>query len=506
MRAKILSLDALEKELAKLRAAGRRIVLCHGVFDLLHPGHILHFKAARERGDVLVVTVTPDCYINKGPGRPTFPQRWRLESIAALEVVDFVALNEWPTAVETIQKLRPSVYAKGSEYANPSDDLTGKIVDERRAVEAYGGEVVFTSEVTFSSSNLINRHFTRFSPQTEQYLAEFRSRHPAKGVLDVFGRFSDLDVLVVGEAILDQYCYCHPLGKVPKETIIAARSISDENFAGGSLAIANHLAGFCRSVTLVTTLGVDTRWDDFIRSKLRPNVKLRAVRRPDVMMITKRRYVEATFLVKLFEIQAVPDAPLTPAAEADVLEILDEELPRHPFVLVADYGHGLLTERLRAAVCASNRFVAVNTQTNSANYGFNTATKYGRSDYICLHEGELKLSLRVQYGEIPELGRRLRDLTRARVLTVTRGPFGSLTILEDGSIIETPAFASRTVDRVGAGDAYFAITALCVYGKEPPDVVGFIGNCVGSLAVEIVCNREPIDPIALKKFIMATLA
>lgn len=108
-REKIHPLDSLAEKLASLRKKGQKIVLCHGVFDLLHPGHILYFQAARKNGDVLVVTVTQDQYVNKGPGRPVFSQRLRMESIAALECVDYVALNQWPTAVETILKLRPNV-------------------------------------------------------------------------------------------------------------------------------------------------------------------------------------------------------------------------------------------------------------------------------------------------------------------------------------------------------------------------------------------------------------
>ena len=81
---KICSIDELESRLQAIRAAGRKIVLCHGVFDVMHPGHILHFKEARTFGDFLVVTVTPDRFVRKGPGRPVFNERLRMETLAAL--------------------------------------------------------------------------------------------------------------------------------------------------------------------------------------------------------------------------------------------------------------------------------------------------------------------------------------------------------------------------------------------------------------------------------------
>ena len=265
---KILTLQQLDRQLGAARADGKRVVLCHGVFDLMHPGHVLHFKAAKSHGDLLVVTITPDRFVNKGPGRPVFNQRLRAETIAALECVDHVAINEWPTATETITLLRPHVYAKGRDYADASRDLTGKIVEEEAALRAVGGRIVFTDEESFSSSHLLNRFFSALPPATEAYLREFRSRHSAQQVSDALDGLSNLRVLVVGEAILDEYCYCIPLGKAPKDTIIATRYVGEERFAGGSLAVANHVGAFCGAVTLVTTLGGDTNEREFINLKL----------------------------------------------------------------------------------------------------------------------------------------------------------------------------------------------------------------------------------------------
>ncbi|HEX4048165.1 MAG TPA: adenylyltransferase/cytidyltransferase family protein, partial [Elusimicrobiota bacterium] len=135
---KIKTLKDLAAVLAKARKAGKKVALCHGVFDLMHPGHVVHFREARGLADLLVVTLTPDRLVNKGPGRPLFTERLRLETLAALESVDYVALNEWPTAVETIGLLKPDFYVKGADYADRKADLTGKISDEEAAARAAG--------------------------------------------------------------------------------------------------------------------------------------------------------------------------------------------------------------------------------------------------------------------------------------------------------------------------------------------------------------------------------
>ena len=139
---KIKSLQEIEAILKEHRRQGLKIVQCHGVFDLLHPGHIRHFKVAKEQGDKLVVTLTSDRFVNKGPGRPVFNEDLRIESLAALEDVDYVVLNDSPDATLIIQKVKPAVYVKGAEYQLHKEDVTGKISEEVKAVEAKVEEEV----------------------------------------------------------------------------------------------------------------------------------------------------------------------------------------------------------------------------------------------------------------------------------------------------------------------------------------------------------------------------
>lgn len=157
---KIMELDLLAERLRDLRAGGKKIVHCHGCFDLMHPGHIKHFQAAKKMGDVLVVTVTPDIYVDKGQGRPVFNQALRAESIAALECVDYVAINKWATAEETLKLLAPHIYVKGQEFKN-LEDKTGKIQREYDVLKEIGAEMRFTRETVFSSTKLLNEHFRK---------------------------------------------------------------------------------------------------------------------------------------------------------------------------------------------------------------------------------------------------------------------------------------------------------------------------------------------------------
>lgn len=155
---KFLSLTEIARRIAQLKKQGKTIVHCHGCFDLMHPGHIKYLQAAKEMGDILVVTLSPDRYVDKGPGRPVFSENLRAECLAALESVDYVAINEWPTAEETLRLLRPHYYVKGQEFEN-LEDKTGKVQREFQVVQEVGGKMRFTHEIVFSSTELLNKYF-----------------------------------------------------------------------------------------------------------------------------------------------------------------------------------------------------------------------------------------------------------------------------------------------------------------------------------------------------------
>lgn len=501
---KILSLDALKTVLEAARRKGKRVAMCHGVFDLLHPGHVVHLHQAKQHGDLLVVTVTPDRFVNKGPGRPMFGEKLRQSTLAAFADVDYVALNEWPDAARTIKLLRPDVYIKGSDYADAEKDITGKIGEEADAVRSVGGKLVLTDGFTSSSSRLINQFYSAYPPKTQEFLEQMRKRRSSSEIIDHLRKLAGMRVLIVGEAILDEYCYSAPLGKSPKETIVSTRYVSLERFAGGAIATANHMAGFCGHVTLLTTLGPDKGEEDFIRSKLGSNVRLEIVRTPERPTVRKQRFLDPEHLRKMFEIQFLDDSPISGAVERRLGARIDALAGKHDMVVVNDFGHGMLTEKLRGQISARRGYLALNTQSNSANHGFNPVTNYERADFVSIDAPELHLAARTKYGDDGAVSKKIQKRLNAKTFLVSLGASGCLVHGKDG-FFRAPALATKVVDRVGAGDALFAIISPCAYKGLPIDVLAFAGNCVGALAVEIVCNREPVSPVKLFKFIETLL-
>lgn len=501
---KIQEIATLAPLIAELKAQGKTIVQCHGVFDLLHIGHIRHLQEAKTLGSILIVTITEDQYVNKGPHRPAFTEALRAEALAALQHVDYVAVSRFPTAIDAIGKLKPDIFVKGPDYRNGQNDVTGNITPEQEAVVAVGGRIHFTDEITFSSSYLINRHFETFPTDVEQYLRDLRERYTPRDIIGFLERLHDLKVTVVGEAILDEYIYCEQMGKSAKDPVLAMRYESRELFAGGSLAIANHLAGFVGGVELITYLGTQDSQENFIRSNLKKNVRANFIYKADAPTIVKRRYVESYLRSKHFEIYLFNDEAINSDEEEQLCELLQARIPNTDTVIAADFGHGLLTPKSIRVLCDKSKFLAVNTQINAANIRFHTVSAYDRADYICINEQEVRLDARSRRGKLAHLVNDLAGRLQCSRVLVTRGKSGVVYFADDAEWA-SPSLTSAVVDRTGSGDAVLAITSLAATIGAPSEVIAFLANVTGAQKVQVVGNRSAIDRVATIKFIEALL-
>ena len=197
MREKIKSLTELQQIIVDLKSKGKKIVHCHGVFDLLHIGHIKHFEEARTFGDVLVVTITLDKFVRKGPNRPAFTTTLRLEALASLESVDYVAENRWPSAIETIKLLKPDIYCKGPDYQNQEMDITGKIKKEEKTILSVGGRMQYTNDLTFSSSNLLNNFGYILNENQKSLINKININYDYKKIKQMIDELKNLKILLL---------------------------------------------------------------------------------------------------------------------------------------------------------------------------------------------------------------------------------------------------------------------------------------------------------------------
>jgi rfaE bifunctional protein nucleotidyltransferase chain/domain len=500
---KHISFEQAPARFEALRREGKRIVHCHGTFDLVHPGHIVHLEEARKLGDVLAVTVTDEKHVNKGPGRPFFNDSLRARTLAALACVDYVVLIPHAAAVEAIEAVKPHVYCKGLEYTDAANDVTGNIHDDVATVQKHGGEVRYLGEVVFSSTRLLNRHFETNNPAVAAFCGDLAARVSPADLADVVNDFSGLRVLVVGDTIFDKYSFVKVQGLTSKNRIISGRYLEEEVQAGGALAVYRHIKQFTPQVRLVSLLGGEHWLEPTLRKYLPPEDDA-TVRDEDFVSIIKQRFVEPVSegkdLSKLFSVNFINADPPAPSVIDRVLGGLETEIKNSDLVVLADFGHGLMQQAVRDFLQDSGVFLALNCQTNSNNHGFNIISRqYRHADVFSLDEQELLLSCGHRHVDFNAELVRLRANLGARAGWLTRGAIKTLGVGTNGQSAACPPLGDDITDTIGAGDAFFSVMALAAFRDLPVDLTTFLGQLAGAQAVKIVGNREPISkPVLLK--------
>ena len=501
MNEKIKTLEELATLFSELRSEGKKIVHCHGVFDLLHVGHIKHFKEAKTFGDVLVVSITPDEFVNKGPGRPAFSTSLRLESLSELESVDYVVANKSPTAEEIIKIIQPNVYCKGPDYKNHSDDITGKITDEEDAVKLVGGKIMYTDDITFSSSSLLNKFGNLHSREQELFIRNIGDKYSFDVIKEKVEELNKLKILVIGEAIIDQYVFCEALGKSGKEPVLVLRDLETQEYLGGSLAIARHLSNFCNTVSILSFLGKDNEYKSFIENNIEENINLNFFKKHGSPTIVKRRFVDHIDGKKVLGVYSINDDMLNEDEEGKFIESFDKLSKEHDLVIISDYGHGVITPKIANHISNSEKFISLNAQVNAANIGTHNIRKYKDINCLVINETELQHEMRQREGDSQKLAATLKELINVNYISVTRGKEGAFLINDNKLSVSCPGFATRVVDKIGSGDAFLALLSISLYCKFDSDFSLFIASIAAAQSVETLGNSVPVSKVILLKTI-----
>ena len=502
---KIVPINELINKVNQLQKQGKTVVQSHGVFDLIHPGHIRHLKAAKKMGDVLVATIIRDKDVRRGPGRPVFPEFLRAENLASLEIVDNVSVVDDEIPFGCVKMIKPDIFAKGQAHKERDGKIHEKLFENKEELCLGESRVFETDGFSFSSSKIINNFLDIYPEDTKVFLNNFSKKYSFQDILARLNDLKNMKVLLIGDGIIDEYHYCDSMGKSAKAHLVVSKYLNHEMFSGGTFAIANHIAGICDNVTLVSLLGnVDSK-EDFIRSHLKPNIEAKFFYRNDGPTIVKKRYVNQYLNQKLFEVNYLTEDCVNGKCEEAIVKYLKKVLPEYELVLAADFGHGFISGKIIKIIEKYAKTIAVNTQTNSANWGFNMITKYERSNFVCLDESELRLATQERFVDIESIAGNIKKQLGTDCLIATLGKKGSVGINGKGEINRTPIFSSRVIDTVGAGDAFFAYTAPCYARNMPLDMISFIGNAVGALAVQIIGNKKSVEKHELLEFIHAIL-
>jgi len=286
---KIFEINNLISRIRLEKKKNKKIVHCHGVFDLIHVGHIKHFKEAKKNGNFLVVSITSDKFVNKGSGRPIFNQNLRAEFLSSISLIDAVVINNNLTSEKIISQIKPDIYFKGPDYKNNEADRSKNIYKEIAAIKKVKGKIVYSDDITFSSSNLINTHSNYFSEEQKKYIKNISKKYSFNLIYNKLKKLEKLKVLLIGETIIDQYIFGDVLGKSGKEPHLVLNENKNESYLGGAAAIANHLASFCKTVKFLTLAGKEKENLNFIKKLLRKNISIKFFNKKNSSTIIKKK-------------------------------------------------------------------------------------------------------------------------------------------------------------------------------------------------------------------------
>jgi cytidyltransferase-like protein len=468
-----------------------KIGMCHGVFDVLHSGHIYHFKQASSLVDVLIVSITSDRFVNKGPSRPINTLSDRMATIAGIEYIDFVIESDFSSSENNINLIQPNLYFKGDDYRGDSQDknidYAGNLNAETVALNKYGGEIYFTSEPVKSSSSIINE-MKNVSPEekiTTDHLKSFFSKRP---LTDLIKEIKEKRILLIGEVILDEYIFTESLGKSGKHPLVAEKEISRKQFLGGIVPLIDTFASFLKPKNL-TVASVHSSEIIFKNSNFINQIILDH----NYTEIKKTRYVNDKTNTFLFETYQMDDQYIANRNEQILLNILTKSVNEVDMLIALDFGHGLITPNMRSLMSNNYKNFAVNVQKNAGNKGFSSISKYSSAGLVVLNGDEVELELKQKGIDKFEAAVEIRKIMSAEIVVITDGSNG-LIITNGERVVHVPAlFGGKIVDRTGAGDSVFAMISLFSLVVDDLEVLGYLGNIAGAMNLNWFANEKSIS-------------
>ena len=478
----------------------KKIVLCHGVFDVLHSGHLKYLSQAKKLGDVLVVSVTADKFVNKGPLRPLNSLQDRIVMLKNLKCVNYVVPSYKQTAVEIIKKIKPNIYCKGPDYKNKILE-DKKLIKEVSVLKKNQGIFFTVDHFTRSSSKIINQLTSGIKIDSEifNFLKKIKKNYSNQDIKNFINKLSTKKILILGEVILDKYIFVDAVGKSGKDSILIYKEKGHLNFLGGTGYVANLISNFSDTFFIFHIGKIDSQLD-FIKKNLNKKIKYFYLSKEKSPTITKLRYLDDYKKNKIIGFYKINDQFLSLKEESKYLSLIKKIINKVSNVVIVDYGHGELTSSIIKFLCKYPRKISLNTQINSFNYKYHTMKKYKKVNILCMNESELRHELRDAHGSLKVLSINLKKIIQYKYLIITRGKFGSVLFYRN-EIYECPAFNKYPVDTVGSGDTFFSLISLCLSNDTPPLISLLIASLSAAHSVKNIGNRDIFSANDLNKSI-----
>jgi rfaE bifunctional protein kinase chain/domain len=475
---KIKTLDELAAVIGP-RPREKKVIMCHGTFDLVHPGHVRHLLYAKSKADILIASLTCDLHITKANLRPYVPEDLRAYNLSAFEMVDYVVIDRNPTPIEALKRLEPDFFAKGYEYVD--GDIPPKTREEMDTLEAYGGEMIFTpGDIVYSSSRFIETAAPNIS--TEKLMILMDQEGLGFGDLHAtIGQFKGIKVHVVGDTIIDTFTRCAMIGGMAKTPTISVRFEEKTDFVGGAGIVAKHFRAAGADVTFSTVLGDDELARFALADLKASGVETRAIidaRRP-----TTNKNVILAGDYRLLKVDTLDNRPIS----GEKVDQLRKQLADTPadIVVFSDFRHGIFNKHTISTLAGAIPDGAFRVADSQVASRWGNITEFKGFDLITPNEKEARFALGDQDSAMRPLATELFARAQCKTLILKLGERGILTYRtrpadDPRTIVSLDSFAKNVIDPVGAGDALLAYASLAMVAGQGNEVIASILGCIAA--------------------------
>tara|TARA_B100000787_G_scaffold74898_1_gene55167 strand:- start:767 stop:2281 length:1515 start_codon:yes stop_codon:yes gene_type:complete len=490
---KMISLASIKKIRNSYKKKNINVILAHGVFDILHVGHILYFEEAKKKNCKLVVSVTDDKFVNKGEGRPIFNINERVKILSSIASIDHIVISHNLSAVKIIKSLKPDYFIKGKDYTDKKIDLSKNLDKEIKAVKDVKGKFITSKSKLYSSSKIIGQNNSEIkSDETKEFIKKnINLEILKKKILENFSQTNNKEkVLCIGDPVVDTYNYVETLGKSAKSNILSTKNISQKSYGGGVMLVMNYLSNFIKNIDYLTY--ANKKNDKILKKYLNKKINIIKINSQDVDIVNKVRFIDNYSKNKLFQVNE--NEPSKKNLDTKISEKLKKICKKYDKILIFDFGNGFINESLVKTINSIKNKCYINCQSNSSNYGFNLASKYSSAVALSVDELEFRLSTKNKYDKIEEVIKlNKQDISKFKYFVVTQGKKGCHIVKNNKSNF-IPTLIKRPADATGCGDIFFSTFLLTnIYKKFDINETGIVCHLAAGFHAKTEGNDNTIN-------------
>ena len=497
---KILTVDKLVKVIGKFpRKKNLKVAMCHGVFDLVHPGHIRHLSFAKSKTNKLIVSITSDYHIKKAELRPYVPQNLRAENLAALEFVDYVIIDSNETPLKNISKIKPDYFVKGYEYVK-GNEINPKTNKEIKILNNYGGRFLFTpGDYVLSSSKILSDRKPNLAYLKLKNLMD-GEKISFSDILKNLENFKNLNVTIVGDTIIDTYVRTQIIGNNAKTPTFSTKYLSEKNYIGGAAIVAMHLKAAGANVKFCSVTGDDALGRFTERELKKYKIKT------NIFKDNSRPTTEKKYFISdndhLLKVDNVENSPLLKNFQNKISNFIKKQ--SKGMIIFSDFRHGIFNKESIPLYIKSIKKGVFKVADSQVASRWGNILDFKKFDLITPNEKQARFSMGDQDTALRPLASKLYDKAKCKTLMLKLGSKGSITLRRKmrekdfRSFFVLDALEKNPFDTVGCGDAFLSYAAPGVLLSKSSVIGSILGTISSSIATRIEGNR-PITNKEVKK-------